>query len=257
MFAFTHTPLGRMLNAVRDNPERAAFVGYDPHMVRYLAFVVAGFFAGVSGGLAALNFEVVTADVLSSHRSGTLLLFTFLGGTAFFWGPVVGGVLMVLATVLLSGYTQAWLLYVGLVFVVMVMLAPGGMASGMAMAPRLLGQGRWRGVWVGGAALAATALLVLTGVAALVEMAYHLQLNSALGNELTFAGVRLNVLSPDSWVGAVCVAATGLGLFEVTRRQWVRSWATAQADAPENVPENAPADAQAHGQRATTVREPV
>jgi branched-chain amino acid transport system permease protein len=102
MFAFTRTPLGRMLNAVRDNPERVEFVGYDTQKVRYLAFIIAGFFAGISGGLAALNFEIVTAEVVGAGRSGAYLLFTFLGGATFFFGPIIGAVLMVLAFVLLS-----------------------------------------------------------------------------------------------------------------------------------------------------------
>lgn len=97
MFAFTRTPLGRMLNAVRDNPERVEFVGYNTQVVRYIAFIIAGFFAGISGGLSALNFEIVTAEVVSAHRSGAYLLFTFLGGATFFFGPILGGILMVLA----------------------------------------------------------------------------------------------------------------------------------------------------------------
>ena len=115
MFAFTRTPLGRMLNAVRDNPERVEFVGYDTQKIRYFAFIVAAFFAGISGGLAALNFEIVTSEVVSGYRSGAYLLFTFLGGATFFFGPIIGAILMVLAFVLLSEFTKAWLLYLGLV----------------------------------------------------------------------------------------------------------------------------------------------
>src|SRR5690606_23809647 len=70
MFAFTRTPLGRMLNAVRDNPERVEFVGYDTQKVRYFAFIIAGFFAGISGGLGAISFEIVTAEVVGAVRSG-------------------------------------------------------------------------------------------------------------------------------------------------------------------------------------------
>ncbi|MFP5340869.1 MAG: branched-chain amino acid ABC transporter permease [Gammaproteobacteria bacterium] len=61
MFALTQTPLGRMANAVRDNPERAKFVGYNPTRVRWLMLSLAGFFAGIGGGLAAINYEIVTA----------------------------------------------------------------------------------------------------------------------------------------------------------------------------------------------------
>lgn len=84
MYAFTQTPLGRMLNAVRDNPERVEFIGYNPQRVRYTAFIIAGFFAGISGGLGALTFEIVTAEVVGAARSGAYLLFTFLGGATFF-----------------------------------------------------------------------------------------------------------------------------------------------------------------------------
>jgi branched-chain amino acid transport system permease protein len=107
MYAFTQTPLGRILNAVRDNPERVEFIGYNTQRVRYFAFIIAGFFAGISGGLGALNFEIVTSEVVGAGRSGGYLLFTFVGGATFFFGPIIGGILMVLAFVLLSELTKA------------------------------------------------------------------------------------------------------------------------------------------------------
>ena len=231
MFAFTATPLGRMLNAVRDNPERVAFVGYNTQRVRYTGFIVAGFFAGIGGGLAAINFEIVTAmDSVSIIRSGTYLLFTFLGGATFFFGPIIGGVLMVLATVLLSEITKAWMLYLGLVFLFMVMYAPGGIASLIMMNLRLAKYGklgRIAGAYVG---FLGTGLTMLLGFAALVEMLYHLQLNSALGSELAFLGMQLNVHSTESWLGAALVMLTGLGLFELMRREYVRQWGQIQED---------------------------
>lgn len=223
MFAFTQTPLGRMLNAVRDNAERVAFVGYDPHRVRFLAFVVSSFFAGVAGGLAALNFELVTADVLSAQRSGAYLLFTVLGGTGYFVGPIIGAVLMVLSFVLLSSFTKAWLLYVGLMFVGMVMLAPGGVAALVMAQVRLLRQqGAWRAL--GGAYLAVllAAAVALAGLVALVEMLYHLQQLAALGPVLPFGGVQLDVQQAGSWMGAGLLLLTGLACLRVSYRQWVR-----------------------------------
>jgi branched-chain amino acid transport system permease protein len=228
MFAFTRTPLGRMLNAVRDNPERVEFVGYDTQKVRYLAFLVSAFFAGISGGLAALNFEIVTAEVVSASRSGAYLLFTFLGGSTFFFGPIIGGVLMVLAFVLLSEFTKAWLLYLGLLFLFMVMYAPGGIASLVVMNLRVAAFGRLRSLWVAYLALAVTALVVLAGAAAMIEMVYHLQLNAALGPEVGFLGLKLHARSVESWFGAAFVMATGLGLFEATRRQFLVQWGQVQ-----------------------------
>jgi branched-chain amino acid transport system permease protein len=230
MFAFTRTPLGRMLNAVRDNPERVEFVGYNTQMVRYIAFIIAGFFAGIGGGLSALNFEIVTSEVVSAHRSGAYLLFTFLGGATFFFGPILGGVLMVMAFVLLSELTKAWLLYLGLIFLFMVMYAPGGVASLIMMNMRVAAFGFLRRIWASYLALAGTALVILAGAGAMIEMVYHLQLNSALGNELQFMGATLDAKGLNSWFGAAFVMVTGLGLFELTRRQFLREWSDIQVD---------------------------
>lgn len=228
MFAFTRTPLGRMLNAVRDNPERVEFVGYNTQVVRYIAFVVAAFFAGISGGLAALNFEIVTSEVVSGPRSGAYLLFTFLGGATFFFGPIIGAILMVLAFVLLSELTKAWLLYLGLVFLFMVMYAPGGIASLIMMNLRVASFGRLRDLWVSYLALGVTALIVLLGAAGMIEMVYHLKLNPALGPQLQFLGVTLDAHGVNSWFGCAFVMLTGLGLFEIARRHFVHQWGEIQ-----------------------------
>ncbi len=229
MYAFTRTPLGRILNAVRDNPERVEFIGYNTQYVRYFSFIIAGFFAGIAGGLASVNFEIVTAEVVGSGRSGAYLLFTFLGGATFFFGPIIGAILMVLAFVLLSEFTKAWLLYLGLTFLFMVMYAPGGIASLVMMNLRLAAFGRLRQLWVAYVGLGITALLGLAGAAAMIEMIYHLQLNTSQGPELHFAGVVLDAQSLGSWFGAAFVMLTGLGLFELARRQYVNDWDETQA----------------------------
>ncbi len=229
MFAFTGTPLGRMLNAVRDNPERVEFIGYNTQRVRYFAFIIAGFFAGVGGGLAAINFEIVTAaDSVSVMRSGGYLLFTFLGGATFFFGPIIGAVLLVFASVLLSELSKAWLLYLGLVFLFMVMYAPGGIASLIMMNVRLARFGKLRGLLPSYLALTATALLAVLGFAAMVEMTYHLQLNAALGPQLPFMGTTLDARAPASWIGAAVLFAAGVGLFEWRRRDFRRRWEAIQ-----------------------------
>ncbi len=230
MYAFTQTPLGRILNAVRDNPERVEFIGYNTQRVRYFAFIIAGFFAGISGGLGALNFEIVTAEVVGAGRSGGYLLFTFLGGATFFFGPIIGGILMVLAFVLLSELTKAWLLYLGLLFLFMVMYAPGGIASLIMMNLRVAAFGKLKQIWVSYLGLFATAFVALIGAGAMIEMVYHLQLNSALGDTLKFMGVTLNAKGIDSWVGSVFVMITGLGLFEAARRHFLIEWSDIQID---------------------------
>ena len=231
MFAFTGTPLGRILNAVRDNPERVEFIGYNTQRVRYFAFIIAGFFAGIGGGLATINFEIITgADSLSVLRSGGYLLFTFLGGATFFFGPIIGAVLLVLASVLLSELSKAWLLYLGLVFLFMVMYAPGGIASLIMMNLRLAKYGKLRPLWVSYLGLAGTGLVGVLGAACMVEMTYHLQLNAAVGPEMNLLGATINAKSLTSWFGAGFVLLTGGGLFELCRRQFARQWSSIQEE---------------------------
>jgi branched-chain amino acid transport system permease protein len=228
MYAFTQTPLGRILNAVRDNPERVEFIGYNTQRVRYFSFIIAGFFAGIAGGLSALNFEIVTAEVVGAGRSGAYLLFTFLGGATFFFGPILGAILMVIAFVLLSEFTKAWLLYLGLLFLFMVMYAPGGFASLLMMNLRVAAFGKLRQIWVSYLGLIVTAMAILMGAGAMIEMVYHLQLNDSLGDSLKFIGVTLDAKSIDSWVGSFLVMVTGLGLFEVMRRHYLHEWGEIQ-----------------------------
>ena len=209
MYLFTRTPLGQMLQAVRDNPQRAASIGYDPQRVRYLAMALAGFFAGVSGGMAALHFEIVNAEAVGSARSAAYLVFTVLGGTASFAGPVLGGVLMVLCTVLFSAWTKAWLLYLGLGFVLVVVYAPAGLAGVLAQQLRLARSGYLLRLlpWYG--AMAACATVALWGVALAIEMLYHQQLHAASGSAFTFLGLALNTATPASWLTALGLLLAG------------------------------------------------
>ena len=228
MFAFTRTPLGRILNAVRDNPERVEFIGYNTQKVRYLSFMIAGFFAGIAGGLGALNFEIVTAEVVGAGRSGAYLLFTFLGGATIFFCPIIGGILMVLASVLLSELTKAWLLYLGLIFLFMVMYAPGGVASLIMMNVRVAAYGLLKRVLGSYVLLALFGVVMFAGAGAMIEMMYHLQLNAGQDTLLRFFGVDLDAKSPVSWVGSLAVMGVGFALFEWVRRRFMRQWSDIQ-----------------------------
>ncbi|EHR71107.1 ABC-type branched-chain amino acid transport system, permease component [Burkholderiales bacterium JOSHI_001] len=230
MYAFTRTPLGRMLNAVRDNPERVEFIGYSTQSVRYLAFMASGFFSGIAGGLGALNFEIVTAEVVGAARSGGYLLFVFLGGATFFIGPIIGAVLMVFALVMLSELSKAWLLYLGLVFLFMVMYAPGGLASLIMMNLRVSSFGKWGRLLKHYVALTATGALALAGLVALIEMLYHLQLDAALGNEKKLLGVTLDVQSTSIWLAAAVVLVLGGAAFEWARRGFAAEWSKVQEE---------------------------
>lgn len=235
MYAFTQTPLGRILNAVRDNPERVEFIGYNTQRVRYIAFIVAGFFAGVAGGLSAINFEIVTAEVVGTGRSAGYLLFTFLGGCTTFFGPIIGGVLMVLSFVLFSEFTRAWLMYLGLIFLLMVMYAPGGIASLIVLNLRVAAHGRLGRLSMHYLALTASGLVMLAGLSALIEMLYHRQLETASDSAFAFLGLTLDVQRAASWLGAVAVAALGFALFEQARRRFAHAWGVVQVEIEQDI----------------------
>jgi branched-chain amino acid transport system permease protein len=215
---------------VRDNPERVEFVGYDTQRVRYLAFMISGFFAGIGGSFIAINYEIVTAETVNAYRSGGYLLFTFLGGATFFFGPMIGAVLLVLSSVVLSEITPAWQIYLGFVFLFMVMYAPGGVASLIMMNLRVAAFGKLGRLWTAYLALGGLGAMLLVAVAAVVEIIYHLQLDSSGAGGVAFFGTTLDVSRPDTWVGLALATLVSAGLFEVARRHFMHEWGEAQAE---------------------------
>jgi len=209
MYAFTRTPLGRMCNAVRDNPERAEFVGYSTQMVRFIAFCVSGFFAGVAGGLAAIHYEIVTSSVVGAVPSGFVLLMAYIGGIAFFIGPIIGAVLMTALQISLSDYTGAWMLYVGLMFVLVVMYAPWGLAGLLLMHQPLLAQGTFKRVLPAYGLALLPVLLLAAGLIFLVETAHHLMVKAAEGPAMRVLWVDYQANSPWAWVAIVALLVAG------------------------------------------------
>ena len=143
MLFLTRTPLGRMANASRDNFERVQFVGYDPRMVRFLQFALSGFFAGIGGGLYAITYEIVTFDALAAPLSANALLMAYIGGSAAFGGPILGAVLITLLQSGVSLMSNSWLVYVGVLFITMVIFAPQGIMGLIAAHGPIVRAGRF------------------------------------------------------------------------------------------------------------------
>ena len=237
MFALTQTPLGRMANAVRDNPERAEFVGYDTERVRFLMVILSGLFAGVAGGLSALNYEIVTAETLNAHTSGVVLLMTFVGGIGFFYGPIIGAILITVMQIVIGGMTHAWLLYFGLFFLFMVLMAPGGIASVIAIQRNLWQAGLFGRMLPHYLAIALPVLVLLAGLIGLVEMSYALLAGDGVGAGDTATrvmGMQLQLNSPGPWLTALAVAGSGLILTRWiggrTRAAWNTALSTLHGD---------------------------
>ena len=130
LWRVVHSPFGRVLSAIRQNETRARFVGYNVWLYKWLAFTLSALVAGLAGGLFALAQQSAYPNVMSLQQSGFVVMMTLVGGgMVSFWGPVLGAVLFFVARDLLGAYTEAWLLWYGLLFMLVVLFKPEGLAG--------------------------------------------------------------------------------------------------------------------------------
>ena len=230
MFAITATPLGRIANAVRDNPERAEFIGYNTQRVRWLMLMLSAFFAGIAGGLMAINLESVGSEAVSAIRSGGVLLAAFIGGVAFFFGPILGAIVFIFFSIALSEYTKAWQLYLGVFFVLLVMFAPGGLSSLILMNLRVLKFGKFKRLLDPYVGVILSGLALLVGVVMLIEFTWHRTLDIALGPTVKIWGFAFNTDLPQAWVLAITIVVMGAASFEYMRRRFMHEWDRIQVE---------------------------
>jgi branched-chain amino acid transport system permease protein len=231
MYAFTRTPVGRMCNAIRDNPERAAFVGYDPERLRFIVFSVAAMFAGLAGGLHAVNYEIVAVDAVGAARSGIVLLMVYIGGEAYFVGAILGAITITWLQVSLSDYTTAWQLYLGLFFMAIVLFAPGGLAGLIMMhAPIVRTRAFGRVLRAYGVA-ALAALVMLLGAIVLLEINYRLSTQPESGSRMKLFWVGIDTATPWPWAVAALLAVGGFYVFRRTWRHVAAAWQRASDEA--------------------------
>ena len=129
MYILTKTPFGRMCNAVRDNQQRAQFVGYNVRKIRWMAFSLSAMFAGAAGSLHAINYEHIGFESVSLVQSGMVLFMAYIGGIGNFLGPILGAISLTFLDTMLSDITEAWVLYYGIIFVLVIAFAPQGIAG--------------------------------------------------------------------------------------------------------------------------------
>ena len=236
MAFLTGTPLGRMVNACRDNHERAQFMGYDPKTVRFLQFALSGFFAGIGGGLFALTYEIVTFDAVAAPLSANALLMAYIGGSTVFAGPIVGAVLITLLQSGLSLLSNAWLVYVGVLFIAMVMFAPTGITGIIQAHSPIARTGRMRRLAVPYLRLVIPGLAVIVGVVGMVELLSFLTIGAAQGKTLVLFGRTIDVNTTAPWiVAAVCLFGGGVWL-RVEGRAFHRVWETLTAELKVSAP---------------------
>jgi branched-chain amino acid transport system permease protein len=209
MYAFSRTPVGRMANAVRDNPERAEFVGYSQRWVRFVSFCAAGLFAGIAGGLFAVNYEILTAENMGLNASGVVLLMTFIGGIGSFVGPVIGAVVFTFLQSMLSDYTGIWLLYLGILFLATVLFVPMGLAGVLMLHEPVWRAGRVGRLVVPYLLAAGLALVAAVGLIGLLEMVHFVVSAETAQTTKRLFWLAVPVRTPGPWLGFTALAAAG------------------------------------------------
>jgi branched-chain amino acid transport system permease protein len=224
MFFLTLTPLGRMANATRDNFERVQFMGYDPRIVRFLQFALSGFFAGIGGGLYAITYEIVTFDALAAPLSANALLMAYIGGSGAFGGPILGAVLITLLQSGVSLMSNSWLVYVGVLFISMVIFAPNGiMGLVMAHAP-IVCAGQFGRLAVPYVRVALPGIFMLLGFVGLVELMSFLTIGAAQGKTLILFGNKIDVHAVLPWLLATTFFLGGGVWLRLEARSFRRVW---------------------------------
>jgi branched-chain amino acid transport system permease protein len=120
------SPLGKILQAIRENEVRAEAVGYDARWFKLLAFVISGAFAGVAGVLYAMLFGIVPLDAIGFVFSGNVVFGTLIGGSGSLYGPVIGAFIFIWLSESVSVIWQRWPLLLGVAFVIVVLFFRGG-----------------------------------------------------------------------------------------------------------------------------------
>lgn len=231
LYAGTRTPFGRLTLALRDNEQRVRFMGFNAHATKTLVFGISALFAGVAGGLLALSSETANYGIFSTQVSAQVVLHTFIGGSGLFFGPVIGASLMTLFTFLMSELTRSWLLYQGILFTLVMLFAPSGIA-GIVQA-HIANHHRlpWNRLARPYALSALGGVLVSAGVVFLIQMAEHVfspayRTAVARGHwePVTLLGIAWPPLDAVTWLVPVIAFAAGVAILQRMRGPIVRLW---------------------------------
>jgi branched-chain amino acid transport system permease protein len=125
----TGSPFGRMLTTIRENAERAEFIGVNVRRYELAAFVLAGAFAGLAGGLFGIFNRGVFPDFAYWTKSSEVLIMTLLGGMGVFYGPAIGALVLLLLNQQITSYTEYWPFVLGTILVILLFVFPGGLAG--------------------------------------------------------------------------------------------------------------------------------
>jgi branched-chain amino acid transport system permease protein len=233
LWAFTRTPMGRLALAVRDNEHRVRFLGFNTHGAKTLIFAISTMFTGVAGALLAIANEATNYTIFSAQASANVVLQTFIGGAGTFFGPALGAAIMTFFARVTSDLTRSWLLYQGLVFVIVMLFVPDGIGGLISLHARRLRASAFKHLTLPYLVCLVVAVLLLVGVVFTVE-SVHVVLSDAYavlrrGNggalvPYSLFGRQFHPLSPWTWAIPLVSILAGAALLPVARRLTRHGW---------------------------------
>jgi len=130
LWRLVNSPYGRLLSAIRQSEVRTAHLGYNVWLYKLSIIVISAGFSGFAGGLFAMAQRSAFPDVMNLAQSGLVVMMTLVGGgLVSFWGPVIGVIVFLTARDVIGAMTNAWMLYFGTMFVLLVLFRPDGIAG--------------------------------------------------------------------------------------------------------------------------------
>jgi branched-chain amino acid transport system permease protein len=131
LWQLSGSPFAACLRGVRDQPRRMRMLGHDVWLIRFAAFVLAGFWGSVAGVLYVWDYGFISPQTLSLQQSAEALLMVVLGGAGTLGGPIAGAVIITVVKTVVSSYVDRWSSLLGVIFIVVVMVLPQGLVPGL------------------------------------------------------------------------------------------------------------------------------
>lgn len=241
MWAFTKSPLGRLALALRDNEHRVRFLGFNTHVARTLIFAISCLFTGIAGALLAIANEATNYTIFSAQASANVVLQTFIGGAGTFFGPALGAATMTFFARVTSDLTRSWLLYQGLIFVLIMLFAPEGLGGMVSLHARRVRAGGWRHLALPYMLCLVAGLLLIAGLVFVVESihvvmtdAYMAKRAAAMGAWIPYQlfGRTFAPLGPGTWAIPTVLLGAGVLLLPKARRMTAAAWVLATQESP-------------------------
>ena len=233
LWAFTRTPMGRLALAVRENEHRVRFLGFNTHGAKTIIFAISATFTGVAGSLLAIANEATNYTVFSAQASANVVLQTFIGGAGTFFGPALGAASMTFFARVTSDLTRSWLLYQGLIFVLVMLFVPDGIGGLISTHARRLRATALRHLalpylvcFVVGVLLVVGIVFVVESVHVVMSDAYAVLRRSNGGALVPYPlfGRQFDPRSPWTWAIPAVAILAGAALLPFARRLTSMGW---------------------------------